>query len=49
MGKKPTSVGVLKAGQAVSAVLLDGSYGAHHYRKTMELLAQALKDAEGGK
>jgi hypothetical protein len=49
MEKKPGSIGALKAGQAVSAVLLDGSYGGHHYRKTVEALSRALKDAKRGK
>jgi hypothetical protein len=45
MEKKPNSVGAMKAGESVSAVLLDGSLGVHHNRKTLDLLSKALKDA----
>jgi formate-dependent nitrite reductase cytochrome c552 subunit len=47
MEKKPKSVGALKAGRSVRTVLLDGSLGAHDYRKTVDLLSQALRDASG--
>jgi predicted CXXCH cytochrome family protein len=47
MEKKQKSTGSLKAGNGVSTVFLDGSKGAHHYRKTMDLISRALKDASG--
>ncbi len=49
MEKKPGSIGALKAGQALSAVLRDGSFGAHHYQNALEALSRAFKDARGGK
>ncbi len=45
--ENPQSPGALKATSALSAVLLDGSLGAHHHRKAMDILTQALADAGG--